>query len=115
MTRFSTRAGAGTRLAAAVALLAAAAAGPAAASEALAGQKLCLNCHKIADKQVGPAFKAVAARYASDKGAVDALAERIQKGSVPLKGNWGAVPMPANPQVSPAEAKQLAAWVLSLK
>jgi cytochrome c len=34
---------------------------------------------------------------------------------VPLKGNWGAVPMPANPQVSAAEAKQLAAWVLSLK
>lgn len=88
---------------------------PARASEALADQKLCLNCHKVDKPQVGPAFKAVAARYASDKGAAAALAERIQKGSVPLKGNWGAVPMPANPQVSPAEAKQLADWVLSLK
>ncbi len=88
---------------------------PAHASEALADQKLCLNCHKVDKPQVGPAFKAVAARYASDKGAAAALAERIQKGSVPLKGNWGAVPMPANPQVSPAEAKQLADWVLSLK
>jgi cytochrome c len=28
---------------------------------------------------------------------------------------WGAVPMPANPQVTPAEAKQLAAWVLTVK
>ena len=89
--------------------------GPATASEALADQKLCLNCHKVDRAQVGPAFKAVAARYANDKGAVEALAERIQKGSVPLKGNWGPVPMPANPKVSPAEAKQLATWVLSLK
>lgn len=112
MTRFSTPA-ALTTLATTLGLLVGTA--PARASEALADQKLCLNCHKVDKPQVGPAFKAVAARYANDKGAADALAERIQKGSVPLKGNWGAVPMPANPQVSPAEAKQLAAWVLSLK
>jgi cytochrome c len=30
-------------------------------------------------------------------------------------GVWGAVPMPANPQVSEAEAKQLVQWVLGLK
>lgn len=112
MTRFSTPAALAT-LATTLGLLVGT--GPAHASEALADQKLCLNCHKVDKPQVGPAFKAVAARYAGDKGAADALAERIQKGSVPLKGNWGAVPMPANPQVSPAEAKQLAAWVLSLK
>ncbi len=108
MTRFSTL----STLAAALCLVVA---GPALASEALADQKLCLNCHKVDKPQVGPAFKAVAARYATDKDAVNQLAERIQKGSVPLKGNWGAVPMPANPQVSAAEAKQLAAWVLGLK
>lgn len=108
MTRFPMLA----MLAASLALLQA---GPAAASEALADQKMCLNCHKIDKPQVGPAFKAVAARYANDKTAADQLAERIQKGSVPLKGNWGAVPMPANPQVTPAEAKQLATWVLGLK
>jgi len=28
---------------------------------------------------------------------------------------WGAIPMPANPQVSDADAKKLAAWVLSQK
>ena len=39
------------------------------------------------------------------------LAEKIQKGGV---GVWGQVPMPAN-QVTPDEAKQLAAWVLSIK
>jgi cytochrome c len=28
---------------------------------------------------------------------------------------WGAIPMPANPQVKEAEAKQLAVWILGLK
>jgi len=30
-------------------------------------------------------------------------------------GVWGPVPMPANPQVNEAEAKQLVQWILSLK
>jgi len=30
-------------------------------------------------------------------------------------GLWGPVPMPANNQVSEADAKKLAAWVLSTK
>jgi cytochrome c len=40
------------------------------------------------------------------------LAAKIIKGG---SGVWGAVPMPANPQVSEAEAKKLAIWVLSVK
>jgi len=40
------------------------------------------------------------------------LATKIKQGG---SGVWGAIPMPANPQVSDAEAKQLAGWVLSLK
>ena len=48
----------------------------------------------------------------SDKGAVDKLAAKILKGG---SGAWGAVPMPANAQVNDAEAKQLAAWVLTIK
>jgi len=112
MTRLTTTAWRTTVLALALAL---ATTGAAHASEALADQKLCLNCHKVDKQQVGPAFKDVAARYAGQKDAAIQLAERIQKGSVPKKGNWGAVPMPANPQVSPAEAQQLANWVLGLK
>jgi cytochrome c len=30
-------------------------------------------------------------------------------------GTWGAVPMPANPQVTEAEARTLVKWVLSQK
>ena len=39
------------------------------------------------------------------------LSEKIVKGG---SGVWGPVPMPPN-QVSPAEAEQLAKWVLSVK
>ena len=85
---------------------------PVLADQALATSKNCLACHGVANKVVGPAFKDVAAKYASDKGAADMLATKIQKGG---GGNWGAIPMPANPQVNDAEAKKLTSWILSLK
>ena len=97
------------------AALAAGLASPALASMELAQKKSCMACHATDKKLVGPAYKEVAAKYASQKDAVAQLAERIQKGSVPGKGNWGAIPMPANPQVSDDEARQLATWVLTVK
>jgi cytochrome c len=78
----------------------------------LAQSKNCLSCHAVDKKLVGPAYKDVAAKYAGDKTAVDKLAQKIMKGG---SGVWGPVPMPANTQVNEAEAKKLAAWVLSLK
>ena len=86
--------------------------GPALASPELAQKKNCLACHATDKKVVGPAYKEVAAKYAGQKDAADKLAEKIMKGS---SGVWGQVPMPANPQVNAAEAKQLAAWVLTQK
>ena len=99
----------------AAAALGALVASPALASADLAQKKSCMACHATDKKLVGPAYKDVAAKYAGQKDAVAQLAERIQKGSVPGKGNWGAIPMPANPQVNADEAKQLATWVLSAK
>ena len=96
-------------LATAIALLAA---GPALADQALATAKNCMACHAIDKKLVGPAYKDVASKYAGQPGAVDKLAAKIQKGG---SGVWGPVPMPANTQVNEAEAKKLAAWVLTLK
>jgi cytochrome c len=78
---------------------------PALASPELAQKKNCLACHATDKKVVGPAYKDVAAKYAGQKDAADKLAEKIMKGS---SGVWGQVPMPANPQVNAAEAKQLA-------
>ena len=78
----------------------------------LAMKKNCMACHAVDKKLVGPAYKAVAAKYANDKDAVTRLAEKIVNGG---SGVWGPVPMPANAQVNPAEAKQLAQWVLTVK
>ena len=88
------------------------AATPAFADQALATAKNCMACHAVDKKLVGPSYKDVAAKYASDKTAVDKLAAKIVKGG---SGVWGPVPMPANAQVNDAEAKKLAAWVMSIK
>ena len=85
---------------------------PAMADLALATAKNCTACHAVDKKIVGPAYKDVAAKYAGQKDAVDKLTAKIMKGG---SGVWGPVPMPANTQVSEAEAKQLVQWVLSLK
>ncbi|WP_127996398.1 c-type cytochrome [Piscinibacter defluvii] len=95
-----------------VTLGAAAATAPALANEALAKAKNCLACHAADKKVVGPSYKEVAAKYAGQKDAVDKLSEKVMKGGV---GAWGQVPMPANPQVNAAEAKQLVQWILSIK
>ena len=83
---------------------------PARADLALATSKNCMSCHNIDRKVVGPAYKDVAAKYRGDKTAAATLANKIMAGG---GGVWGVVKMPANPQVSEAEAKKLAAWVLS--
>jgi cytochrome c len=85
---------------------------PAFASADMAKNKNCMACHAVDKKVIGPAYKDVAAKYAGQKDAADKLAQKILKGG---SGVWGAVPMPANPQVNDAEAKQLAAWVLGAK
>ena len=85
---------------------------PALADLQLATAKNCMACHAVATKLVGPSFKDVAAKYAGQKDAVDKLAAKIVKGG---SGVWGPVPMPANAQVNPDEAKKLVAWILTQK
>ena len=82
------------------------------ADQALAQKKNCMACHAVDKKLVGPSYKEVAAKYGKDKDAVKKLAEKIIKGGA---GVWGPVPMPANTQVTPAEAETLAKWVLTVK
>lgn len=101
-----------TILAALAAIFGTTLASSALASADLARSKNCMACHAIANKVVGPAFKDVAKRYAGQADIDKKLAEKILKGS---SGAWGVVPMPANAQVSPAEAQALAQWILTLK
>lgn len=79
---------------------------------ALAKAKNCLACHSVQSKLVGPAYKDVAAKYAGQKDAESKLVAKVMKGG---SGVWGPVPMPANPQVTEAEAHTLVKWVLSQK
>jgi len=90
-----------------VTALVALSAAPAFAQADLAQKKNCLACHAVDKKVLGPAYKDVAAKYAGQKDAA-----KVVKGG---SGVWGNIPMPANPQVTDAEAKQLVQWILTLK
>jgi cytochrome c len=84
-------------------------AAPALADADLAKARNCLGCHAVDTKRVGPSYKDVAKKYAGQKDALDKLAVKIRQGG---SGVWGVTFMPANAQVSEAEAKKLAAWIL---
>lgn len=88
------------------------ASGSALANADLAKAKNCMACHAVGSKLVGPAFKDVAAKYAGQKDAEAKLAQKVIKGGV---GVWGSVAMPANTQVSDAEAHTLVKWILAQK
>ena len=85
---------------------------PAMADLQLATAKNCMACHAVDKKLVGPAYKDVAAKYAGQRDAAAKLEAKVLKGG---SGVWGPVPMPANAQVSPEEAKKLVAWILAQK
>jgi cytochrome c len=79
---------------------------------ALAQRENCLSCHSVNRRVMGPSLHDIAARYATRSDAPQYLANKILEGSM---GVWGTVQMPANTQVTPAEAEQLASWILTLK
>lgn len=85
---------------------------PAMADLKLATAKNCMACHAVATKIVGPAYKDVAVKYAGQKDAEAKLVKKILAGG---SGVWGAIPMPANSQVSEAEARTLVKWILTQK
>lgn len=83
---------------------------PAFASKEMAQKNACMACHAVDRKMVGPSFQDIAKKYHGQKEADAVLAGSIKKGGA---GKWGPIPMPAQPALSEADAKTLAAWVLS--
>lgn len=81
------------------------------ADEALLKKNNCLACHAVDKKVVGPAYKDVAAKY-KGQSMTDKLAVKIRAGG---SGVWGPIPMPPNTQVSEADAKKMATWILNIK
>jgi cytochrome c len=82
----------------------------AAKAKSAIGKSDCMACHAVNNRIVGPGYKEIAAKYQGDKKAVAVLAKRVRTGS---SGIWGAVPMPAHPDLSDADAKLIVEWILA--
>lgn len=88
----------------------AAAMGGAADVKALLGANACLACHGMKSKIVGPGFNEVVAKHKGRADLETYLLSKIKGGSV---GVYGSMPMPAQPQLSDADAKAIAQWIAS--
>ena len=72
----------------------------------------CRTCHLIDEKNIGPAWRDVANKYADSANAVEYLSHKIINGG---SGVWGQVPMAAHPTMPQEDAETLAKFVLLLK
>ncbi|APQ15924.1 ThuA domain-containing protein [Maribacter hydrothermalis] len=71
----------------------------------------CKTCHKEADASIGPNYKDVAAKYKERRDALAYIQGKIVTGGT---GVWGEVTMPAHPNVTSDESRQIALYILSL-
>jgi cytochrome c551/c552 len=78
--------------------------------QALLAKNACLSCHALDAKLIGPSYHDVAAKYRGNLEAPAKVADNIRSGGA---NKWGAVPMPAFPNLTPQELQDLAAFVLS--
>lgn len=95
----------------------AAAGGKASAADIAAGKDLlsksdCLACHKVDTKLVGPAYLEVAKKYPANEANYTKLAKKVIDGG---SGVWGQIPMSPHAALSPADAKKMVQYILSLK
>ena len=72
----------------------------------------CLTCHKVEEKNIGPAYRDVANKYEATPANISMLAAKVQKGG---QGVWGAVPMTPHPALTKEDAEQMVKYVLLLK
>lgn len=101
-------------LAAAAALMASVPAFAASSAQQLIQSNGCSACHAEKQKMVGPAWGWVAYRYQGKKDAVSSVANFIINGGIGYWKPWtGGVPMPSHPNLTKAQAKTIAKWILS--
>jgi cytochrome c len=79
---------------------------------AIVSKSDCLTCHKIDEKNIGPAWRDVANKYAGQDTAIAYLAHKIIAGG---SGVWGEVPMAPHPTFTQDDAEAVAKYVLLLK
>jgi len=76
--------------------------------KALLDTHSCTACHGMKQKIVGPGFSEIADKHKGQEKLEAYLAVKIREGGV---GVFGSVPMPAQPQLSAADAGTLARWI----
>ena len=79
-------------------------------AQRLLNQHKCHICHSDNQAKAGPAYADVAALYRTDRDAVSVIAVEIRRG---IRGG-GPWHMPPHPEVSYAEARTMARYILSL-
>jgi len=79
---------------------------------AIASKSDCFTCHKIDEKNIGPAWREVANKYAGVDTAITYLARKIIEGG---SGVWGSVPMAPHADFTQQDAEAVAKYVLLLK
>ncbi|HMO32774.1 MAG TPA: c-type cytochrome [Lacibacter sp.] len=72
----------------------------------------CLTCHLVEEKNVGPAYRDIAAKYEPTAENITRLAGKIRKGG---SGVWGEVPMTPHPQVSQEDAETMVKYIFELR
>ena len=75
-------------------------------------KNLCLTCHKIEEKLVGPAYRDVANKYELSDENINMLASKVIQGGA---GVWGEVAMPVNNNISREDAKAAVKYILMLR
>lgn len=71
----------------------------------------CKTCHKENGKSIGPSYLEVAEKYKGSRSALGYLQKKIVEGGT---GVWGEVTMPAHPNVTGDESRQIALYIRSL-
>ena len=78
----------------------------------LVGKSDCATCHRIDEKNAGPAWRDVANKYPDTDSTVNYLAAKIISGG---SGVWGEVPMSAHPQINQQDAEEMFKYIFTLK
>ncbi|MEN9728646.1 MAG: hypothetical protein RL434_3012 [Pseudomonadota bacterium] len=76
----------------------------------LAATHGCLTCHGVDQAIVGPAFTAIAERYADTPDAGTVLAAKVRAGG---SGVWGSAMMPAQTSIPDETLAEVLAWLLA--
>ncbi|MFM2344234.1 MAG: hypothetical protein RLZZ210_844 [Pseudomonadota bacterium] len=69
----------------------------------------CVTCHATSKSLMGPSWQDIANKYKNDAKGKDIISASISSGS---NNKWGAVPMPASPQLKKEEVDAISKWIL---